>query len=205
MSLSALLLALSIAAPADSSLEALYASGVPFDRFLADATARRATWVKNWEQSRVPDEVLALARGLQGHWRILVVAVDGCSDSVNTVPYLARLVTLVPQIELRIVSSTAGRAVMEAHRTPDGRAATPTFVMLDKAGNEVGAWVERPTLLQQMAMDARAAGTLERMLAGKQAWYDEDAGASTLREVVDLLAAAANPASRPLPSPPGLR
>ena len=225
MPLPALLLALALAAPAgsaaqtatpalaDSSLEALYASGVPFDRFLADATARRAAWVKNWENSEVPPEVLAMARGLEGRWRLLVIAVDGCSDSVNTIPYLARLVSLAPRIELRIVSPTAGRAVMEAHQTPDGRPATPTVLILDAAGNAVGAWVERPSLLQQMALDARAAGTLNRMLNGKQAWYDADAGASTLREVVDLVALAARSAapsgapsaSRPLQSPAGLR
>jgi hypothetical protein len=134
-----------------------------------------------------------------------VIAVDGCSDSVNTIPYLARLVALAPQLELRIVSPTAGRAVMEAHRTPDGRAATPTVIILDAQGNEVGAWVERPSVLQQMAIDARAAGTFDRLIAGKQAWYDADAGASTVREVVDLVARAARADARPLPSPPGLR
>jgi hypothetical protein len=205
MTVSAHFHALSIAAPADSTLEALYASGVPFDRFLADANARRSTWVRNWEASQVPPEVLELARGLDGHWRLLVIAVDGCSDSVNTIPYLARLVALAPQLELRIVSPTAGRAVMEAHRTPDGRAATPTVIILDAQGNEVGAWVERPSVLQQMAIDARAAGTFDRLIAGKQAWYDADAGASTVREVVDLVARAARADARPLPSPPGLR
>lgn len=205
MSVSALLLALSIAVPGDSSLDALYASGVPFDRFLAAADDRRAAWERIWENSRVPDEVLAVARALPGRWRLLIIAVDGCSDSVNTVPYLARLAMLAPQIEVRIIAPDAGRALQEAHRTPDGRAATPTVIILDAAGREVGAWVERPSTLQNAGMEARAAGTFERFLNGKQAWYDRDAGASTLREVVDLLAVAATARTRPLPSPPGHR
>lgn len=209
VTLSALLLAASLAVPADSSLEALYASGTTWETFLRDADARRAMWVRNWESSRVPDDVLALARSIPGRWRLLIIAVDGCSDSVNTVPYLARLTLLAPQIELRIIEPSAGRALQEAHRTPDGRAATPTVILLDESGREVGAWVERPAELQAGAMAARADGTLDRYIAGKQAWYDRDAGASTLREVVALIATAAGVApaegARPLPSPMGDR
>jgi len=201
----ALLLALRLAVPADSSLDSLYASGVPFDRFLAAAEARKSAWERNWENSLVPDDVLAAARALSGRWRLLIIAVDACSDSVNTVPYLARLSALAPQIEIRIISPAAGRALQEAHRTPDGRAATPTVIILDEAGRDIGAWVERPAELQQAGMAARAAGTFDAYLSGKQAWYDRDAGASTLREVVQLLTAAANAGARPLPSPSGHR
>lgn len=178
-------------APSDSSLATLYASGEEFASFLAKADARRAMWVRNWERSQVPADVLAMARAIPGRWRILVSAVDGCSDSVNTIPYLARLVALVPSLEMRIVQPGPGRVFMEAHRTPDGRPAIPTVVILDGEGRDVGCWVERPAALQEMALTARAAGTIDAFQREKQQWYDADAGASTVREVVEVLAAAA--------------
>lgn len=177
--------------PADSVLVALYESGQDFATFHDEASSRRALWDRNWSQSEIDDELLARARAVPGRWRILVAAVDGCSDSVNTVPYLARLVSLVPSLELRIVTPQAGAVFMERHRTPDGRAATPTVVILDEAGNDVGHWVERPAALQELAIRAREAGTYEDFARGKQSWYDADAGASTLREVVAVLEAAA--------------
>ena len=177
--------------PTDSSLAALYASGEEFASFLAKADARRAMWVRHWEQAQVPADVLAMARAIPGQWRILVSAVDGCSDSVNTIPYLARLVALVPSLEMRIVPPGPGRVIMEAHRTPDGRPATPTVVILDGGGRDVGCWVERPAALQEMALKARAAGAIDDFQRNKQQWYDADAGASTVREVVEVLAAAA--------------
>ena len=180
----------------DSSLAALYASGVDFATFLASASARREQWVKHWEGSQVPADALADARALPGNWRILVSAVDGCSDSVNTIPYLARLVALVPTLEMRIVLPGPGRPIMEAHRTPDGRPATPTVVILDGAGNDVGCWVERPAALQAKAVEARSAGTLEDFSRNKQQWYDTDAGASTIREIVAVLKAAARASPR---------
>lgn len=177
--------------PADSTLNALFASGVDYRTFLAGARARREQWVKNTDASLVPADVLAVAQALPGHWRILVSAVDSCSDSVNTVPYLARLVELVTSLEMRIVPPSAGKSIMESHRTPDGRPATPTVVILDEAGNDVGCWVERPSFLQARAIAARGAGLMDQFAKEKQSLYDADAGASTVREVVAVLQAAA--------------
>lgn len=178
-------------APADTALAALYASGQDFETFLAGARARRVMWLRHAEDAVVPADVLARAQAIPGRWRVLVVAVDSCSDSVNTIPYLARLVALVPALEMRIVLPGPGRPVMEAHRTPDRRAATPTIVILDAEGRDVGCWVERPRALQDQALAASAAGTSGEFLRNKQQWYDADAGASTVREVVQVLEAAA--------------
>lgn len=180
----------------DSTLGALYASGQDYRTFLAEAKARRELWVRHTEAAVIAPDVLATARALMGRWRILVVAVDGCSDSANTLPYIARLVEQVPSLELRVVLPGPGQAVMEAHRTPDGRPATPTFVVLDPSGNDVGCLVERPAALQQLAMQARTAGTLETFARDKQKWYDADAGASVVRELVAVLQAAAAGAPR---------
>lgn len=183
--------AVTSAAPRDSTLAALYASGQDYRTFLAEAKQRREMWVRHSEQAVVAPDVLATARGLMGKWRILVVAVDGCSDSANTIPYIAKLVELVPSLEMRIVAPGPGTAVMEAHRTPDGRAATPTLVVLDTDGNDIGCLVERPSALQQLAVNARAAGTIDAFARDKQKWYDADAGASVVREMVAVLQAAA--------------
>ena len=186
------LAALHAAPVTDSSLAALYASGENFETFLANAVARRAMWLKNWEQAEVPADVLASALAIPGEWRILVSAVDGCSDSVNTIPYLAKLVALVPSLRMQIVKPGPGRVIMEAHRTPDGRPATPTVVILDADGRDVGCWVERPAELQELAIKARSEGKVDEFQRGKQTWYDADAGASTMREVVAVIAAAAS-------------
>ena len=73
-----------------------------------------------------------------------------CSDSVNTIPFLAQLVAQVPQLDMRVISPTQGRQLMETRRTPDGRGATPTVIILDESGAEAGCWIERP------AADAKA-------------------------------------------------
>jgi hypothetical protein len=171
-------------------LEDLYGRGREFGAFLDTASARREQWVANYEQGRVLDDLVARARAVPGRWRLLVVTVDACSDSVSTLPYLARLAEAVETIDLRVVDPEAGGAVMEARRSPDGRATTPTLVLLDAEGRERGCWVEQPAGVQSWWL-AVPREKQRDLLEKKMDWYADDAGTSTVREVVEMLEAAA--------------
>jgi hypothetical protein len=178
------------AAPADS-LTRLYDSGRRFREFLAAATARRETWLENYGRARIEPDQLARARRVPGQWRLLVVAVDGCGDSANTIPFIAALADSLPNVELRVVDPTAGKGVMESHRTPDGRAATPTVVLLDERGNDAGCFVERPLALQAWTQVEKPRLPYAEWLDRKYQWYRDDAGRETVREIVALLESAA--------------
>ena len=181
-----------LAPVADTTYRRLFESGVTMGAFLAAAKARQAQWAANYERGiAVPDALLTRARRARGPWKVLVVAVDGCSDSVNTVPYIARLAERLVGVELRIVDATAGRAVMEAHRTPDGRPATPTVVVLDAAFRERGCWIERPATLRDWILGARGSVADSLVVRRKMAWYDDDGGSETVADVVAMLERAA--------------
>lgn len=176
--------------PADS-LDRLHASGRTFTEFLRTATARRDTWTGNYAAVALDGALMARARAVPGRWRLLAVLEDSCGDSANTIPWVAQLADSVPGLELRIVNSREGRFVMERHRTPDGRAATPTVVLLDEQGRDVGCFIERPLALQAwVARNKPRLGSAE-FLDAKYAWYRADAGRETVREIVELLESAA--------------
>lgn len=179
------------AATVDSTLVWLYVEGQPWTAFLGAVEARRSQWLENAARPLAPADAVARARALPGRWRLLVVAIDMCSDSVNTIPFLAQLVAQVPQLDMRVILPRQGRALMEARRTPDGRPATPTVIILDESGAEAGCWIERPAALQRIAIAAGAGGGTPEFAAQKAAWYAQDAGASTVGEVVALLEKAA--------------
>lgn len=176
-----------VATPGDT-LRATFEQGVPFATFLAGASNRKEQWVTNYAGTAAIDATLvARANAVKGHWRLLVVSIDSCSDSVNTVPHIARLMDQVPNVEMRIVTPDQGRAVMESHRTPDDRAATPTVILLDDQWQERGCFIERPPALRTH-MDSLPSA--ERF-SGKMAWYEQDAGKTTVAEIVAMLEAAA--------------
>ena len=74
---------------------------------------------------------------------------------------------------------------MNRHRTPDGRPATPTVVLL-RDGDEVGAWVERPGIVQQWFLSMATNPESARRFGDRQSWYDSDRGHTVLAEVIAL-------------------
>jgi hypothetical protein len=177
-------------APADSSWSALYESGQRFPDFLAAAKARREGWLRLADSARVSDALLARARAVGGSWRFLVVAIDACGDSMNSVPYLARLAQSVPGLELRIVLPKDGRPVQEAHKSVDGRNATPTIVLLDAEGRGRGCIVELPRQLRMWAHSVRKSVSSDSLHAGIRAFYAANRGEAIVTEAVEMLEAA---------------
>ena len=177
------------ASPSDS-LREVYEAGQTWESFYEGADRRRELWVRNWTNARVPDDLAARARLAGGPWRILVITEAGCSDSVNSVPYIARLVEGTPGLEMRVVRSAEGRPWMEAHRSPDGRAATPTVLVLDGDYRIRGCWVEQPVGLQAFWLPVVARGAMSENVDEKMAWYARDEGRETLREIVEVLEGA---------------
>jgi hypothetical protein len=170
------------------SLVALYDSGKTFAEFLAAAKNRRDTWVKNAGWGKVDPDQLSRVQQLTGPWRILVVAEDWCGDSANTIPYLATFAdSSGGKLQIRIVNSTDGKWVMEGHRTEDGRAATPTVIILSADGTEAGCWVERPSELAAWMRENRSKMSHDDLLDRKYAWLNEDHGKSTVREILDQI------------------
>lgn len=174
----------------DSSLLAIFGKGQTFSEFVASATARREGWLRLQKDAVVRPSLIARARAVGGTWQLLVVARDGCGDSMNSVPYAARLVDSVPGLSLRIVSPQDGAPVARTHRTQDGRPATPTFVLLDSAGRDVGCLVELPKPLRDWTNAARAAVSDDSLHAYRSTWYASDQGVGVTTELVEVLEAA---------------
>lgn len=175
----------------DEALRALWVGGRSWEAFRDAARRRVELWTRLSDESPVPADLLVRARAVGGSWRILAVAEDWCGDSAYNVPWIARLAQEVEGLELRIVDSRAGRGVMEAHRTADGRAATPTLLLLDATWSEVGCFVERPRPLAAWYEEHRRSMGSDELHEYIHDFYEEDHGRATLVDVVEMLEAAA--------------
>jgi hypothetical protein len=99
-------------------------------------------------------------------------------------PYVAALASSV-SVPLRIVDRKLGEPLMTRHRTPDGRPATPTIVLL-RHGDDVGAWVERPAVVQQWFLSMATSPENARRFGDRQSWYESDRGQTVLAEIIAL-------------------
>lgn len=174
----------------DSTLLGLQSSGQTFADFLANAKARREGWIQMNADARVDDAVLTRAKAVGGTWHLLVIAIDRCGDSMNSVPYLAKLAEQVPGLSMRIVLPEKGRAVQETHRSLDGRNATPTIVLLDSNGRDVGCIVELPREIREWAHGVRSTVSSDSLHAGIREFYARDKGRGITTEAVEMLEAA---------------
>ncbi|MDH5642958.1 MAG: thioredoxin family protein [Gemmatimonadota bacterium] len=172
-------------------LRELFEGGMSFETFTEAATRRKDQWVAHYENAVVPADILARVEAVEGEWYLLAVAEDWCSDSVNTIPYIARLADDATNLSLSIIRSEEGREIMDSHPTPDGRGATPTVLVLNSEFELVGCFIERPRELQEWALPALDSLEREVFMEQKQSWYDEDAGKSTLAEIAGVMEAAA--------------
>ncbi len=166
---------------------ALWDGGTPFDTFLSSVRSRQGQWTSRFANAAIDADALSRARALPERRRLLVIAEDRCSDSAWVVPYIAKLAAAVPgRLELRVISRKAGSDIQE-YRTPDGRVATPTVIVLDENNRPLGGWAERPAALHAWVIPIKASLSTRELYEKIDKWYADDGGKSTVREILQLL------------------
>jgi hypothetical protein len=163
---------------------ALFDRGVTWDAFLSGVEAQRNLWQTNARRATVAPELVDRLRKAGDGLRLLVIGEGSCSDSVSVVPAVAHLAKAAG-VELRIVGRDEGRALLAQHKSPDGREATPTILLL-RGSQVAGAFVERPAALQDWYLTVGAGLSQQERYARKMSWYDWDRGDSSVKEIVAL-------------------
>lgn len=173
-----------------TNYEEAYESGLSFPRFLDRTEANRDLWHAFAERAPFCETAAARIRKLRGCWRLLVLADDWCGDAVNTVPLAARLARSLDNVELRIVPRDRYPELRDRHLT-DGSRSIPIVIALDERGVPRGSWGPRPVVLQTLfEQELRALPGPERYREIRR-WYARDKGASTARELAELIERAA--------------
>ena len=171
---------------------ALWEKGTPFHVFLENVKARQDQWKPRFADAAIDAAALTEAKALPARRRILAVAEDRCSDSAWALPFIAKLAAAVPEkLEIRVIGRAEGSRIQSAHLTPDGRLATPTIIVLDENNRYIGGWVERPAELQKWYVENKPKISQGALYEHVNKWYIEDAGRSTIREILAILAGEA--------------
>jgi len=176
--------------PHASRMQSRFRAAQTFDEFLATAEKNLDLWTAMARRASVPLELLERATAIPGRWHLLVLNEDWCGDAVNTVPFVARLAELAPNLELRILGRDANPDLMDAHLWR-GTRSIPVVIAYDGEFAERGWWGPRPTELQAWATgEGRLLEKPERYKEIRR-WYARDGGRTTLLEVVEMLESAA--------------
>ena len=167
-----------------------YLGAPEFDAMLATVEKNADLWAAVWRRAKVPDEYVQRVAALGGAWHLLVLSEDWCGDAVNTVPIVARLAELSPNLDLRVLARDHNLDLMDAHLTGTSRS-IPVVILLDEEYRERGWWGPRPPELQSWVLGPGRALDKDARYHQVRTWYARDAGRTTLDEVVAALERAA--------------
>ena len=162
----------------------LWDQALTFEAFVASCKAEHSgLWQGIYNLARVPQWALdAVPQGVER--KLLVIAEDWCGDASNTVPIIAKLVDLVPGLELRVIQRDTYPEVMDQYLT-NGARSIPIVIVLDEELHEVGHWGPRPSELQAWVVANRTILPKTELYPQVRKWYARDRGETTLREVLE--------------------
>jgi Thioredoxin len=163
-----------------------YLGAPEFEEMLATAKENADLWAAVWRGARVPEDYLRRVAGLDRAWHLLVLSEDWCGDAVNSVPVVAKLAELSPNLDLRVLARDENLDLMDAHLTGTARS-IPVVIALDDEFRERGWWGPRPADLQAWVLGPGRALEKDERYRQVRAWYARDRGTTTLEEVVGML------------------
>lgn len=162
-----------------------YMAAPSFEAYLGEVEKNRDLWLSTYARATVEESVVEAALGA-GSWRLAALSEDWCGDAFNTLPYLARLVTLAPNLELRIFGRDANPDLMDAHLT-NGARSIPVVIAYDANMQERGWWGSRPAPIQDWFERIGRGMEPEDRYREIRRWYVKDRGRTFLQELIALL------------------
>ena len=164
-------------------------SGSTFQELLARPKTNGDMWNAIYKRAALDSDALARAKALYKRFNLLVLNEDWCGDSVNILPYVARLVEASGFLDMRIIGRDTNRDLMDAHLTGHSRS-IPVVIVYDEGFSELGWWGPRPGPLQQwMLTDGLALPKPDRYPLIR-AWYARDKGRTIVSEILSIIEGA---------------
>ena len=85
----------------------------------------------------------------------MVITEDWCGDSAQNLPYIAKIASCNPLIDLRIILRDENLDIMDLYLTNGKSRSIPKLVVFDKEGNELMQWGPRPKEAQDLVNKAK--------------------------------------------------
>lgn len=143
--------------------------------------SRTNRWLKRFEVSvDTKDHIAAIAEPQQ--W--IVITEPWCGDAAHSVPQIAKIAALNPNIQLDIQLRDSEPHMIESYLT-NGSKSIPKLIARNAAGEDLWVWGPRPQAAQDMFQRLKDEHQpFEVTKEALQKWYNEDKGVEIQKEVV---------------------
>jgi hypothetical protein len=175
----------------DLDLRAYWDGGFTWPEYLdGEVVKLQELWRGVYARAVVPEWALARAGEIGGEWRILVISEDWCGDASNTVPVMARMAEVLPNVQIRVMKRDQNPELMDAFLTSGSRS-IPLALVLRPDFTVAGTWGPRPAELQAFVVAEKKAALrpVADIYRDVRRWYARDRGQTTIRALLDIMAA----------------
>ena len=163
-----------------------YLSGETLEEFVTRAEQYRELWTIGARRASVPADVVERLTILRAPVRLVALNEDWCLDAVGVLPYVAKLAEESKWVEFRSLGRDANPDLMESHLSGTSRS-IPVVIAYDENWSEIGWWGPRPAPLQAWVASEGALLLKEEKYRYMRQWYARDHGATSLREIADMI------------------
>jgi hypothetical protein len=163
-----------------------FAAGSTFEQLLQRSKDNSELWNAIYRRAALDEDAVRRVNALEHRFHLLALNEDWCGDSVNILPFVARLADASDHLELRILGRDANRDLMDAHLTGESRS-IPIVIVYDGAFREKGWWGPRPGPLQRWVLNEGLALPKPDRYPLIRAWYARDKGKTIISEILSII------------------
>lgn len=168
------------------TLSERFYEGATFADVIKRPKENAVLWEALFKRSSISQDVAARLANVRGQWHLLVLNEDWCGDSVNILPYVARLADSHPGIELRVLGRDTNPDLMNAHLSGKSKS-IPVVIVYDENFVEVGWWGPRPRELQKWVINEGLALPKPDRYRHIRTWYARDHGVTIVSEILSII------------------
>jgi hypothetical protein len=161
-------------------------TAIDYQDFLKKAREHVELMKARYSDLQLNDADLEALGSIQNEIRILVIGTDRCSDSIGTIPILARMVAASPKVQLGILDSDANARYHQQFKV-NGKRKTPVVLFLNKDLEELCRWVERPNAAYKVINEGTNPAIEDRQHALMKLYSDPEIQRQCFNEFMSLL------------------
>lgn len=116
----------------------------------------------------------------------MVITEAWCGDSAQNLPFIAKMISVNSNIDLKIILRDSHPEIMDLYLT-NGSKSIPKLVAFDEKGNELFTWGPRPKVIQELMNQWKSDGIVKPELYEKlHLWYGRNRGREIESEFIKI-------------------
>ena len=178
----------------DEKLSQGQTTGNNHSEAMLEYTKMNVQRMNRWDKTmKVSSELQQKAEALTQKLYWVVLTEAWCGDAAQSIPFLAKVASLSPMIEFKLLLRDENLSVMDAYPTNGARSIPKLIAFNEDLSEELFQWGPRPAELQDMVMaykeDPKSVSQ-EEFVQGVHLWYAKNKNRNLDAELLALLSAS---------------